>query len=243
MAYVNKTTPSLVTASATLDTGLGIVDAPLVDSTATKLYAFSPQHGVYQLSTSFTSLVAPTATSVGTGSTTVPLYTGTFDNTYFNSSVFSGNIFLCGNPGGTSPSARVYQIPITTNTMSGTSTAGPIVSGTTTTTACSPATEVFNSPHDWVFLSAVNETTTSLPSGCTTAIGCVASYDVSSGAAVFSSAHAEAGGTSGISIDNVLSAANGDSQVYFSTQLSGTCATSALTGGCAVQAAQSGLGQ
>jgi hypothetical protein len=53
---------------------------------------------------------------------------------------------------------------------------------------------------------------------------------------------AETGGTSGIVIDNT-SSTTGASQVYFSTLTNGTCATSGTSGGCAVQASQSGLSQ
>jgi hypothetical protein len=49
-----------------------------------------------------------------------------------------------------------------------------------------------------------------------------------------------AGGTSGIIIDNTVGTGGG-SQVYFSTLSDQTCATSGGTGGCAVQASQSGL--
>jgi hypothetical protein len=48
---------------------------------------------------------------------------------------------------------------------------------------------------------------------------------------------AYAGGTSGISIDNI-STVTGASQIYFSTLSSMTCATSGTTGGCAVQTSQ-----
>jgi hypothetical protein len=49
---------------------------------------------------------------------------------------------------------------------------------------------------------------------------------------------AEAGGVSGIVIDNV-SSSTGASQIYFSTLANTTCATSGGTGGCAIQASQS----
>lgn len=51
---------------------------------------------------------------------------------------------------------------------------------------------------------------------------------------------AAAGGTSGISIDNVVGQGTmaGASQVYFSTQSNQNCTTSGVTGGCAVQASQ-----
>ena len=52
-----------------------------------------------------------------------------------------------------------------------------------------------------------------------------------------------AGGTSGIVIDNIVGSGTlgGASQVYFSTLNDQTCATSGGSGGCAVQASQSGL--
>jgi hypothetical protein len=46
----------------------------------------------------------------------------------------------------------------------------------------------------------------------------------------------ESGGTSGIVVDN---GAVGGSNIYFSTLLNQTCATSGGTGGCAIQASQS----
>jgi hypothetical protein len=58
--------------------------------------------------------------------------------------------------------------------------------------------------------------------------------------AVATASQAAAGGTSGIIIDNVISAPAGGSQVYYSTQSNQTCGTSG-TGGCAVQASQSAL--
>jgi hypothetical protein len=61
--------------------------------------------------------------------------------------------------------------------------------------------------------------------------------------AVATSSIAAAGGSSGIILDNVTSAATrqGASQVYFSTLSNQTCATSGGTGGCAIQASQSSL--
>jgi hypothetical protein len=61
------------------------------------------------------------------------------------------------------------------------------------------------------------------------------------GSSTNSSSAAEAGGTSGIIIDNT-SATAGASQIYFSTLTNMSCKTGGI-GGCAVPAAQSGLGQ
>ena len=51
---------------------------------------------------------------------------------------------------------------------------------------------------------------------------------------------AETGGTSGIVIDNGSGSA-GASQIYFTPLADQPCTTSGGTGGCAIQASQSGL--
>jgi hypothetical protein len=61
---------------------------------------------------------------------------------------------------------------------------------------------------------------------------------ISSSTATVATAH-EAGGTSGIIVDG-SSASAGASQVYFTPLTSMACGTGG-TGGCAVQASQSGL--
>jgi hypothetical protein len=79
--------------------------------------------------------------------------------------------------------------------------------------------------------------------GCGTASlanGCIIGYNVNSGSISGSTlptgALAEAGGTSGIVVDN----ANSDAQnIYFSTLSNQTCSTSGGTGGCAIQTIQS----
>ena len=52
---------------------------------------------------------------------------------------------------------------------------------------------------------------------------------------------AEAGGTTGLIIDNVVTSPVGSSQVYFRTLSDQTCTTSGTLGGCATQASQSAL--
>jgi hypothetical protein len=94
---------------------------------------------------------------------------------------------------------------------------------------------------DWIYLSVSangNET------GCGTA--CIYNYSVTTGAPGTATAgFAATGGTSGIIIDNSVTAATtaGASQIYYSTRGNAACAgngtTGATTGGCAVQASQS----
>jgi hypothetical protein len=83
------------------------------------------------------------------------MYEGDFDSTYFASGVGTGNLYVCGNTGGT---PTVYQIPITTGTM-GTAVAGPTLS--TAATGCSPVTD-FSNPNvtgradEWIFAGVQN---------------------------------------------------------------------------------------
>ena len=113
--------------------------------------------------------------------------------------------------------------------------AANIVNPLTNATAVgSPVTEIFNGS-DYIFFSV---TAGGSQSTCTGP--CVYSYTVTSApAATISAGLAAAGGTSGIIIDNVATTPTGASQVYFSTLGSQSCA--GVSGGCAVQASQSGL--
>jgi hypothetical protein len=110
----------------------------------------------------------------------------------------------------------------------------------------SPVTEILNGTTDYIFLSVSGSSSISGVSGCGTGNACVYSWNTTSalsGGTGPGAGLVAAGGTSAIIIDNT-SGTTGASQIYFSTLgTSGTCATSGTltTGGCAVQAAQSGL--
>ena len=123
----------------------------IVDASAGREYEFigndSPTNGagnggVYQFTTDVT--VAPVETTVGTGSTTgVPVFSGAFDNTYFssaNGASPTGNLYVCGNSGA---DPTLYQVPITSNTMAGTSVVVAAVGGTSGS-QCSQVTEIYN---------------------------------------------------------------------------------------------------
>ena len=105
--------------------GDAIADAPLVDSSAGKLYAFVTTtfgmacHGanaVYELSTNFTSIAGAGAKPVGTGGAGYYLYHGIFDNVYYSSATFTGNLYVVGNTG-VAAGAILYRIPITSSVM------------------------------------------------------------------------------------------------------------------------------
>ena len=90
---------------------------------------------------------------------------------------------------------------------------------------------------DWVFLGVqANGTLT----GCSGA--CLYSFSVANAFPLDShSGLTSTGGTSGLSIDNTATSPAGTSQLYFTPLSNQTCVTSTGVGGCATQAAQSGL--
>jgi len=210
------------------------LDAPILDATANRMYAFVGNNGagssaVYQFVPGFASNSCGSMETVGTGSTTgIPVYTGAFDGIYFASTPTSptGNLYVCGNAGG---NATFYRVPISGNALGAPSAVSTALS--TATTTCSPVTEFENVGVDRAFVSVQASGNTAGAIGCP-ATGCIMSFNVSAGTTptATSAAAGETGGTSGIVIDN-LGATAGASQVYFST----------LTGSTAIQASQAGL--
>lgn len=170
------------TASGRLDFGPGLTEGAILDESSSSLYAFSSNDnagsaGVFQLSKGFASGTTGTEAKIGTASAgTTRQYDGAFDHTYLFSTNNTGNLYVCGNPGG---DPTIYQIPMT-NGVIGTPLAGPILS-TTGGTPCSPTTEVFNSiqtgqglPQEWVFASVRAAGTNA---GCT-GVACIMSFRV-----------------------------------------------------------------
>jgi len=265
VAFTN-TSGGITIAPTTGGIAVGMLDAPIIDSGAATVYSFlgrdattTASAGVRQLTIPITSGGIGTLAAIGTSSQTTPVYSGSFDNKYFTAATPTGNLYVCGNAGGV---PTLYGIAI--NTTIGTVTTGPAL-GTVAGTTCSPITELCNpgtgtcantptgTAVDWLFLSiraSVNATRT--PSGCTAVAGqgCVMAFDVNAppitATTNASSSANEAGGTSAISIDNVVSNATGGSQVYFTPLANQTCTGNTSTGStgtgpCATQASQSGL--
>jgi hypothetical protein len=159
--------------SEEFDSGPGIVQGPIVDSTGGLVYVFAPSDGsfgcpgaadctaVYQLTNTFAA--GDVGSEAVVGSSTVepatpnPLYIGAFDSAYENSTEPpTGNLYVCGNTGG---SPVLYQIPISLGSM-GSPNAGPLLS-TTSSIPCSPVTDILNpnavgGPTEWMFASAEN---------------------------------------------------------------------------------------
>ena len=245
-------TPAVVTTANRLACDIsGFVDPPLVDSTTEQVYTFVG----YGCSTSnpayvnrFTASTTNPISSQGygnafqaltaSGSSASVLHAGTFDNAYFTGTGNTGNLYVCA-------AGSLLQLPLSkfaNTTGTNYNTYNTPVSGTT---ACSPVSEFENGSTDWLFMSvAANGNTTANGITCTGA--CMYNYDVSNSSSTTGTPTyglSEAGGTSGIVIDNNGSGA-GESQVYFSTLLNQSCAgngtAGAGTGGCAIQTAQAG---
>ncbi len=159
--------------SVSEDGGPGIVQGPVIDPSAGLIYVFATSDGsgacpitiggsdcsaVYQLTTSFTAGDTGTEALVGTSSQAPtapePMYIGGFDIAYENSTdPPTGNLYVCGNTGGT---PVLYQVLITGGAF-GTVNPGPDLSATVTT-PCSPVADVYNpnasgGATEWIFAS------------------------------------------------------------------------------------------
>jgi hypothetical protein len=185
----------------------GIVDAPLVDSTLGKVYAFDGHTldlGVYgavfqfdtalssgsELETSFGANEAVTTTGSSSD-----MYAGTFDNNYFTSSSGDGYLYVCGKWNARDDRPLLGQIPIGSGLMnSGNNNQATVQVSTGVLLAdgsdeCSPVTEVFNSSTstDWIFFSVGNQSDQAA-AGCigpaplgSSSPGCIMSLNLTTG--------------------------------------------------------------
>jgi hypothetical protein len=160
---VNSATGAIVGTSSSLGTGNGIVDGPILDPSAGKVYVFAgsdnstgsgastcllgghPCAAVYQFATNFTSGTGIEAkVSIGgNGTGTFTMYSGAFDNGYYTSPNSTGTLYVCGSFTGI---ATPFRIPITAGVMSTTSLGGfPLGSvAASGNLPCGPLTEIFN---------------------------------------------------------------------------------------------------
>jgi hypothetical protein len=184
---VTASTGAIAATSSSLGKGNGIVDGPIVDSSAGKVYVFvgadnspsgtcfggGPCSGVYQFTANSTLASSKEATvQRGSNSFTYTLRLGAFDNNYFTSSNATGNLYVCGNTLG---SGTLFQIPITAGTMGTTAVVGPQLSGSVGLAAnapCSAVTAIFN-PNiggppgtDKIFVSTTGAGVSTCSSGC-----------------------------------------------------------------------------
>jgi hypothetical protein len=257
----NSSTGTLNARSAQLDYNFGIVDSPVLDQVAARLYVAvgsdgeigastkcgtdTPCAGIFQLSTSFTSGASGAEATVGPGYNF--LLIGALDNAYMtsaNPSSPTGHMYVVGNTG--PANNTLYQLSITANVMSTAATTGPVIAQNYTNgfyAAGLSVTEFFNGSIDYIFLSTI-AFSNYLGCGATPniSIGCVVGFNVTSGSisplTLPTGSSPAAGGASGIIIDNAGSA-TGESNIYFSALSNQTCATSGGSSGCAIQIAQS----
>ena len=256
-----------VARSAQLDYNLGIYGGPIVDSSAGMVYAFAgadnstscssgPCAAVFQFPVGFSAGATGAKATVGAGYDF--LMPGSFDNQYFTSgSPPTGHLYVVG---GTGPQNNtLYAITITNNVMTtGSAAAGPQVAANYTGgyyAAGLPVTEFCNNGNnactasegtDYLFLGVLafgSQFATNPCPGQSVSIGCIMGFTAPASGTISSSATPngtleEAGGASGIVVDN---GASGASNIYFSTLLNQTCTTSGGTGGCAVSATQAAL--
>ncbi len=222
-------------------TGGSIVDAPIVDSSTQMVFAVNgtdtTNHGtILQASTDLTtSVVSFNIGGTGAGSA---LYSGAFDNTYFNSSPGSiaGHMYVCGKDKTKVDSPALYQLSFNSaGVVTGVGTALTSLTGASGE-ACSPVTEFFNTGTsvDWIFFSIGNNANTAavanaipIGSACQTGTasgaGCIMSVNltllgtfppalVSNTAPLPANA---AGGSSGIVVDNVGTSSADLKHIFF----------------------------
>jgi hypothetical protein len=148
-------------ASLTGSGGLGLTDSPLLDVANNMLYESvgydsSGDSGVTQVVTPGLGTISEVY--FGGGSTTIPTYTGTFDNTHYVSGSNVGYITTCN---WYSPNLYFNPIKIS-GFVSGARTLYSAVSGdvyeevASAVVACSAQTEILNGSSDYIFLSVAS---------------------------------------------------------------------------------------
>jgi hypothetical protein len=218
LSSVNYVTPgtvaTLAVGSATNSTNRAVRDAPIVDQSNGVVYAISSNDG-----TSAVLVQASTATltelaraRIGQGSTTgttVNLYDGSPDNSYFNAPA-TGSFLVCGTGAAdTTPTLYSFGFVGTTLNTAPTSTA-QIVNNQGA--RCSPITEFFN-PNvgtggtDFFFFGLTSNCLGRAGSGCVMSL---------TGGSTMTTGPAETGGTSSIVMDNE-SLSGQASSIYFTT--------------------------
>lgn len=141
------------TASARLDSSVGLVQGPLLDITGGLVFVFASSDGttnctggvactaVYALSRTFTAGNSGTKVTAGISAANPnPMYIGAFDSAYYNSVNATGNLYVCGNTGSY---PTLYRVPIVAGVMT-TPVPGAALTPVTRAPACSPVTDFPN---------------------------------------------------------------------------------------------------
>ncbi len=160
---INSSSGTIIGTSSQLGVGNGLVDGPVVDSSAGQVYAFvgsdnstgsagstcngsgHPCAAVYQFTTGFTSGLGIEAkvSDGGNGTGTFTMHIGAFDNAYYTSANSTGSLYVCGNLTGI---ARLFRVSVSGGVMSTTAFPGPNLASILSpgSLPCGPVTEVFN---------------------------------------------------------------------------------------------------
>jgi len=223
----------------------GIIDSPVVDVVNGLLFVTSGEEPtltnavVVEASTS--SFAAANVNVANIGNNAARLHAGTFNDAYFHVATnMTGTtsewfFYVCGVAGGAGTNPVLYRVGFnsTPRKMNTTADATTVTLSANGGEQCSPITELKNGV-DRIFLGLLTtaqveffdiSTTTTPTLGGTGAVAPVA----------------EAGGTSGIIVDNVSAIAQASS-IYFSTLgNSPTCAVAGVNRHCAVKLTQGAL--
>jgi hypothetical protein len=210
----------------------------IVDSGNQKVYAFSPTNTTLAksvVSQADTNLSAGSQVTIAVGTSggaaRLPLM-GDFNENYYNGQLASSRFYVVGNDGTANRVPALYAIDFSAGFKMNAIVNGPLALATATAgLTASPVTAFFNTTLNTQFLFV------SVSGSCTATItgGCIRSLNVTgqafpTAANVNNVVFAAAGGTGGISVDNVSTAA-GAASVYYTT----------LTGRTIVKATQAAL--
>lgn len=264
--------PCLDPTAVPVGTGGAIVDSPVVDGTNGMVFAVNgtdtTSNGTIVQATSDLSTSVISFPIGGTANPGSAIYSGIFDNAYYNSSVpnIAGHMYVCGKDPANADRPAIYQLSFDPASATLTDVGTPLTGlASADGEACSPVTE-FDNPNgggagieqDWIFLSIGNHASTAAPilGPCaTTNTGCLLSLNIlnavtwppASVAATASLPPDAIGASSGIVVDNISTSAQASS-IYFTLRTNSTgagpglpsCNTRAGTG-CAVKLTQSQL--
>jgi hypothetical protein len=251
--------------------GTGVVDPPILafdpaNPTVHQVFAFTGCSNVIgiggavsQMPVNFTgtNYTGYTAVNLGSGSgngdcTTGNVHAGFFDNQFFNTGSSGGHIIACGFQSGTPANPKKPSNPVmymfgfnaTTHVMNTTPTTTFTINATTGE-ECSPLTEFFDGTTDRLFFGVGGTANAFIESSKITGTLAAPTCGTSPTSTCVKVAPA-LGGTSGITIDNLV--ANGGRNIYFvplgkGSVNGGNCK---VTGGtatpyCAVKLTQAGL--
>jgi len=184
----------------------GVRDAPLVDATAQRVYAFigadnstngstdslgntcttAPCAAVFQFATNSSLASQGTGTKVVVGlsvagtDTSGAIQSGMFDDAYYSSAnpaSPSGSLYVCGSQPGAARTLTLWRIAIANNSFSA-STRGPQLTGALTSAdPCSPVTVFKNGSTEYLYASVANNGNAAGGGGCTSpANGCIYAY-------------------------------------------------------------------